>query len=135
MRIIRTGKGHPITGHQGPRGGVQVLILNLGDRRGWVVSTTPRPLYPRERPGTHCTGGWVGPRAGLYVCKNYHPIMIRSPDPLTLCQSLYRLSYPAHIHMGENIKRTSTKSRLGCLPHSFFPHPSFMTKHLSLFDC
>ena len=27
---------------------------------GWVVSSTPRPLYPRERPGTHCTGGWVG---------------------------------------------------------------------------
>jgi hypothetical protein len=23
-------------------------------------------LYPRERtPGTHCTGGWVGPSAGL----------------------------------------------------------------------
>jgi hypothetical protein len=23
-------------------------------------------LYPGERtPGTHCTGGWVGPRAGL----------------------------------------------------------------------
>jgi len=22
-------------------------------------------LYPRERPGTPCTGGWVGPRAGL----------------------------------------------------------------------
>jgi hypothetical protein len=23
-------------------------------------------IYPRERtPGTHCTGGWVGPRAGL----------------------------------------------------------------------
>ena len=21
---------------------------------GWVVSTTPRPLYPREKPGTHC---------------------------------------------------------------------------------
>jgi len=20
---------------------------------------------PRERPGTHCTGGWVGPRAAL----------------------------------------------------------------------
>jgi hypothetical protein len=26
----------------------------------------PAALYPRERtPGTHCTGGWVGPRAGL----------------------------------------------------------------------
>jgi hypothetical protein len=28
----------------------------------------PSALYPRERtPGTHCTGGWVGPRAGLYT--------------------------------------------------------------------
>ena len=24
----------------------------------------PAVLYPRERAGTHCTGGWVGPRAG-----------------------------------------------------------------------
>jgi hypothetical protein len=22
-------------------------------------------MYPRERPGTHCTEGWVGPRVGL----------------------------------------------------------------------
>ena len=32
---------------------------------GWVVSATPRPLYPRERPGTHCIGDWVGLMAGL----------------------------------------------------------------------
>jgi len=25
----------------------------------------PATLYARERPGTHFTGGWVGPRAGL----------------------------------------------------------------------
>ena len=25
----------------------------------------PAALYPRERPGTHFTGSWVGPRAGL----------------------------------------------------------------------
>jgi hypothetical protein len=26
----------------------------------------PAALYPREKtPGTHCTGGWVGRRAGL----------------------------------------------------------------------
>ena len=24
--------------------------------------------YPRERPGTHCTGGWVGLRVGLDRC-------------------------------------------------------------------
>jgi hypothetical protein len=46
------GKDHPITGHQGPRGvrGIALLIFNLGARSGWVVSTTPRPLYPREDP-------------------------------------------------------------------------------------
>ena len=32
---------------------------------GWVVNATPLPLYPRERAGTHCMGGWVSPRAGL----------------------------------------------------------------------
>ena len=32
---------------------------------GWVVIATLRPLYHRERPGTHCIGGWVGTRAGL----------------------------------------------------------------------
>jgi hypothetical protein len=30
----------------------------------WMVDATPRPLYPREKPGTHCVGGWVGLRAG-----------------------------------------------------------------------
>jgi len=25
----------------------------------------PATLYPRERPGSHFTGDWVGPRAGL----------------------------------------------------------------------
>jgi hypothetical protein len=38
-----------------------------------VVSTMPWPLYPWERPGTHCTEGWVGPRAGLDVCEKSRP--------------------------------------------------------------
>ena len=60
---------------------------------GWVVNTTPRPLYPREGPGTHCTGGWVGPRAGLDGCgKSRPPTEIRSPDRPTRSESLYRLS-------------------------------------------
>jgi hypothetical protein len=40
---------------------------------GWVVNATPRPLYPREWPGTYCIGGWVGPRAGLDECENFAP--------------------------------------------------------------
>jgi hypothetical protein len=68
---------HPRTGHEG----------HLGARWGWVVNATPRPLYPRERPGTHSIGGWVGHRAGLDRCGKSLP----QPgfDPRT--ESLYRL--------------------------------------------
>jgi hypothetical protein len=64
--------------------GIALLILDLGATRGWVVSTTPRPLYPRERLGTHCTGGWVGPRAW----EKSHPTGIRSPYRPARNQSL-----------------------------------------------
>ena len=33
----------------------------------------PAALYPWERPGTHFTGGWVGPRAGLEGLKISFP--------------------------------------------------------------
>ena len=60
----------------------------------WVVSTKPRPLYPQERPGTHCRVGWVGPRESLEGCgKSRPPTGIRSPDRLASSESLYRLSY------------------------------------------
>jgi hypothetical protein len=60
---------------EGPEGGrgIALLFLELSAKRGWVISTTPRPLYPQERPGTHCTGGWVRPRASLNMCKKSHP--------------------------------------------------------------
>jgi hypothetical protein len=38
-----------------------------------VVNATPRPVYPRERPDTHCIGGCVGPRTGLDVCGKSRP--------------------------------------------------------------
>jgi hypothetical protein len=39
----------------------------------WVVNATLRPLYPWERSGTHCMGGWVGPTAGLDGCVKSRP--------------------------------------------------------------
>jgi hypothetical protein len=30
-------------------------------------------LYPRERPGTNCKGGWVGTRAGVDRCEKSRP--------------------------------------------------------------
>jgi len=41
----------------------------------------PAALYPRKRPGTHCTGGWVGPRAGLDKCGKYRPHRNSIPVP------------------------------------------------------
>jgi hypothetical protein len=47
--------------------------LDLGARGGWVGGTMSQQLYPLERPSTHYTGGWVGPRAGLDVCEKPRP--------------------------------------------------------------
>jgi len=64
---------------------------------GWVFKVTPRPLYPQERPGTHCIGGWVGPqgRSGR-VRKISPPTGTRSPDRPACSELLYQLSYQAH---------------------------------------
>jgi hypothetical protein len=51
---------------------------------GWVVNATPRPFYPRERPGTHCIGGWVGPRAGPEGCRKSRPPPSPGFDPRTV---------------------------------------------------
>jgi hypothetical protein len=61
--------------------GVALSFHDLGARRGWVVSTTARPLYTWERPGTHCTGGSVGPRAGLDMCEKSRPHRDSIPGP------------------------------------------------------
>jgi hypothetical protein len=59
----------------------------------------PAALYPRAKtPGTHCTGGWVGPREGLYtevIGKILSPlpgIESRSPGYPTRSHTLYWLS-------------------------------------------
>ena len=91
------GKVHPRTGHEGPEGEQRYssTLPLTSSPDGVCVNSTPRPLYPRERPGTHCIGGWRGHRAGLDGCgKSRPPTGIRSPDRPTRSQSLYRLSYP-----------------------------------------
>ena len=58
-----------------------------------VVKAESRLLYPRERPGTHCTVGRVGPRASLDECEKSRPTGIRTPDRISRSESLYRLNY------------------------------------------
>jgi len=51
-----------------PRGWVEVSLYSSMTAALEGVSGqqyAPVTLYPQKRPGTHFTGGWVGPRAGL----------------------------------------------------------------------
>ena len=56
----------------------------------------PAALYPRDRAGTHFTGGWVGPQGQFRRAENLVPTGIQFPDRPVRSQSLYRLNYPAH---------------------------------------
>ena len=59
----------------------------------------PAALYPRERPSTHFTGGWVGPRP-VWTVEKFHPHRDSITDRPARSQSLYRLSYRAHKSYG-----------------------------------
>ena len=68
---------------------------------GWVFNATPRPLYPRERPGTHCAGCWVGPRAGLDRCgKSRLPLGFDSRTVQSLTNRYTDCNIPAHQYSG-----------------------------------
>ena len=75
---------------------IALLFHDRGTRR-WVSGQqhAPAALYPPERPGTHSTGGWVGPRGSLEGGKS-RPHRDSIPDRPACSQSLYQLSYPVH---------------------------------------
>jgi hypothetical protein len=52
-----------------------------------VVSTTPRPLYPGKRPGTHCIGSWVGEKSRSHRDSIPGP---PSPQPVAIPTELSR---------------------------------------------
>jgi len=78
--------------------GIALLFHDSSTRRGWVVSSTLRPYFTRGRPGTHFTGGWMGPRASVDGRKS-RPHRDSIPDRPARSQALYRLSYAAHIYI------------------------------------
>jgi hypothetical protein len=75
----------------------------------------PAAFYPRERPGTHCTGGCVGPRAGLDRCGKSRPPPGFDPGPSSPLPVaiLTELSGPHYIH-----------DRLKNKASAFCPHDS-----------
>jgi len=78
--------------------GIALFFYDRGTRR-WVSGQqhATAALYLRERPGTYCTGGWVGPRAGL-VGRKFSSLPEFDPGTSSpVAQSLYHLRYPAHV--------------------------------------
>ena len=56
-------------------GGTAPLILNLGMRWRWMVSLTPQlPYLQRQNSSSYWTGGWMGPRGGLYILEQRKPL-------------------------------------------------------------
>jgi hypothetical protein len=62
----------------------------------------PAGYYLRERPNTHCTGGWVGPRIGMDRCGKSCPNRDSipgqsSPWPVAIPTELSRPTKVIHI--------------------------------------
>ena len=78
------GKAHPITGHEGPEGEKRpssTLYLTSAQNGAGGQCHAPAALPPEKRPGTHCIGGWVGPRAGRDGCGKSRPHRDSIPGP------------------------------------------------------
>ena len=76
---------------------IALLFHDRGTRRGWVVSSTSRPHFtPGKDPVPIVKeAGWAP--EPVWTGGKSRPTGIRSPDRPACSQSLYRLSYPAHI--------------------------------------
>jgi len=76
--------------------GIALLFIDRGTRRGWVVSSTPRPHFipgKDQVPISHEAGWATGP---LWMDRKSRPHRDSIPNRPASSQSLYRLSYRAH---------------------------------------
>jgi len=81
--------------------GIAILFHDRSIRRGVSGQQhTPAALYPRERPSTHFTVGWLGPRAGLDGRK------ISSPPGIIMCVEYLKLGYGYELKVRSSCLRT-----------------------------
>jgi len=92
--VTPKGKITPTTGHKGPEGEKRYSSTRWA-LDGVGVNAALLPHYPRERPSTHCVGGWVDLRAGLDWCGRTRPH--RDSTSTTFenkdCVTIYNLLY------------------------------------------
>ena len=95
--------------------GIALLFHDLGARRGWGVSSTLRTYFtPRNVPVPIVQeAGWAP--WSVWTGGKSRPTGIRSPDRRARSQSLYRLSYWAHLFY----LILYLKKQMGCLAQKF----------------
>jgi len=69
----------------------------------------PAALLQGKRPCTHCTGSWMGPRAGLDLCGNPCPTGILSPGRSSRLVGFSRVCISAGAEMFFRKVRTKTE--------------------------
>ena len=95
LKRVKWSRYSPGVAHRVGRG-IALLFHDCGIRRGWVVSSTPRPHFTLEKEPVPILqeAGWAsGP---VWTGGKSRPHRDSIPDRPSRSQSLYRLSYPAH---------------------------------------
>ena len=101
--------------------GRALLFHDRGTRRGWVISSTPRPHFtPGKEPVPILQeAGWApGP---VWTGGRSRPHRDSIPDRPARSQSLYRLSYPGHPTNNIPVLYTSMRSDKQC-PCTVYKH-------------
>ena len=105
--------------------GIALLFHDRGTRRGWVVGSMPRPHFtPGNDPVPIVQeAGWAPGSVWTGGKSRSHRDSI--PDRPARSQSLYRLSYPAHVHLWytcQNIRCYDVRSQKA----DFSPDKTFL---------
>jgi len=89
--LVVKAKGQPLTGHESPvvEHSYSSTLSLTSALDGVGGQRTSRPFYPRETPGIHCTGGWVGSRTGLDGCGKSRPTHGFDPRTVQRVASCY----------------------------------------------
>jgi hypothetical protein len=97
--------------------GIALLFHDRGPRRGWVVSSTPRPQFiPGKDPVPILQeAGWApGP---VWTGGKSRPHRDSIPERPSRSQSLYRLSYRAHWNNVTKVNFRDVKTVMNLLIH------------------
>jgi hypothetical protein len=72
----------------------------------------PAALPPGKKSGTHCTEGWVGPRAGPVGCGKYRPYRHSIPDRPAVASLYTDCAIPARLEIPVATYNTYARHKL-----------------------